>query len=290
MYNILSVFVGMVIAVMIVINGQLTAFHGIFIAAIVIHIVGSLFAYGVMKMTKQNMQLTMNIPLWLYLGGALGVIITFCNNYAFGKISLTSIIALVLLGQTATSLFIDSFGLFGMKRYPFQKYSLIGLSLAAVGMMFMLDAPNLSSLFAVSLSFIAGIFIVLSRTCNARLAEEIGILPGSLINHLIGLPLCIILLFIFNGNIIWGNLTFSSSPWIYLGGVFGVVTVLLFNLLVPKVAAFPLTILSFVGQLFTSMVLDLILLHTYDASTFLAGLLIASGIGINMILENRYRR
>jgi len=289
MYKILSVFVGMVIAVMIAINGQLTTFHGIFIAAVIIHIVGSLFAYGVMKTTKQTLQLTKSIPLWFYLGGTLGVITTFCNNYAFGKISLTSIVALVLLGQTATSLFIDSFGFFGMRRYPFQKYTLIGLSLAVAGMMFMLDVSNLSSLLAVSLSFIAGIFIVLSRTCNARLAEEIGMLPGSLINHLIGLPLCILLLFIFNQNIIRDNFTFSSSPWIYLGGVFGVVTVLLFNLLVPKVAAFPLTILSFVGQLFTSMMLDLILLHTYDASTYLAGLLIASGIGINMILENKYR-
>lgn len=290
MYNILSVFVGMVIAVMIAINGQLTTFHGIFIAAVVIHIVGSLFAYVVMKITKQNLQLNKHLPLWFYLGGALGVITTYCNNYAFGKISLTSIIALVLLGQTIASLFIDSFGFFGMKKYPFQKYSLIGLSLAAAGMISMLDAPNLGSFLAVSLSFIAGIFIVLSRTCNARLAEEIGILAGSLINHLVGLPLCILLLLIFQWNPMGANFTLSSSPWIYFGGVFGVVTVLLFNLLVPKVAAFPLTLLSFVGQLFTSMVLDLILLHTYDASTFLAGLFIASGLGINMFLEHRYKQ
>ena len=72
--------------------------------------------------------------------------------------------------------------------------------------------------------------------------------------------------------------------------MFGVIAVLLFNLLVPKVAALPLTILSFVGQLFTSMILDFILLHTYDSTTFFAGLLIALGIVINTVLDNKYRR
>lgn len=54
--------------------------------------------------------------------------------------------------------------------------------------------------------------------------------------------------------------------------------------MVPKVAALPLTILSFIGQIFTSMVLDLVLLHTYDPTTFVASLVIALGIVINMFL------
>jgi len=290
MNNLLSVFVGVIIAIMITINGKLTAYHGIFIAAIIIHIVGTIFAYLAMKLTKQHLRLQKKFPIWFYLGGALGVITTFCNNIAFGKISLTSIIALVLLGQTVTSLFIDSLGLFDMKKYTFQKYTLIGLSLALMGMILMLDAPTRDGIFAISLSFIAGIFIVLSRTCNARLAEEIGILPGSFVNHLTGLPICIALLFLFHRNSIFDNFRFSSSPWIYLGGTLGVFTVLLLNLLVPKVAAFPLTMLSFSGQLFTSILLDLILLHTYDFTTFLAGLLITAGIGINMILDHKYRK
>jgi len=290
MYSILSVFVGILIAVMITINGQLSAFHGIFMAAVIIHIVGSIFAYCVLKVTKQKLKLNKNLPLWLYMGGVLGVITTFCNNFAFGKISLTSIIALVLLGQTVTSIFIDAFGLFGMKRYPFRNYTLLGLSLAVLGMLLMLETPTLSSLLAVSLSFIAGISVVVSRTCNAKLAENIGLLPGSLVNHLVGLPLCILLLFAFDSNHLLSTFAFSSESWIYLGGTLGVIGVLLFNLLVPKVAAFPLTILSFVGQLFASMAFDFIVFHTYDITTFLAGSLIALGIVINMILDHKYRQ
>ncbi|MDA3731012.1 DMT family transporter [Niameybacter massiliensis] len=284
MYTFLSLFVGMIIAIMVAINGELTAYYGMFMAAIIIHIVGSLFAYLTMKLTKQNLQLNQRIPLWFYLGGALGVVTTFCNNFAFGKISLTSIIAIGLLGQTLTSLLIDSFGLFGMKKYPFQKYTLIGLSLALLGMIMMLDSSTTSGLLAVLLSFIAGLSIVASRTCNARLADRIGILPSSLVNHLVGLPLCIVLFLALDTSKLSSLVPFTHRPWIYLGGVLGVATVLLFNLLVPKVAALPLTILSFIGQIFTSMVLDLVLLHTYDATTFVASLVIALGIAINMFL------
>lgn len=287
MYSFLSLFVGMIIAIMVAINGELTAYHGMFIAAIIIHIVGSVFAYIVMKLTKQPLRLNKHMPLWFYLGGVLGVVTTFCNNFAFGKISLTSLIAIGLLGQTVTSLLIDSFGLFGMTKYPFQKHTLIGLSLALLGMLVMLDPSTLSGLLAVVLSFIAGVSIVASRTCNARLADRIGILPGSLVNHLVGLPVCVVLFLFLDNQDLSRLFAFSSAPWIYLGGVLGVATVLLFNLLVPKIAALPLTILSFVGQIFTGMVFDIIVLHTYDPTTFWGGLLITLGIGVNMFLASR---
>ena len=111
------------------------------------------------------------------------VITTFCNNFAFGKISLTSIIAIGLLGQSMTALCIDSFGLLSMQKYPFKKYTLIGLGLSLVGMGLMLDVPTKNGLVAVALSFVAGISIVLARTYNAKLADTIGALGGSFINH-----------------------------------------------------------------------------------------------------------
>ena len=209
MYIFLSLLTGAIISVMVAINGDLTTYYGMFTAAVIIHIVGSVFAYIVMKFKKQTLSFTSDIPLWFYLGGALGVITTFCNNFAFGKISLTSIIAIGLLGQTVTSLVIDSFGLFGMNKYGFQKHTLIGLSLALLGMLMMLDTPSSSGLFAVVLSFIAGSSIVLSRTCNARLADRIGALPGSLVNHLVGLPLCIILFLLCGTQELSSGFTFS---------------------------------------------------------------------------------
>ena len=44
MYQFLSLLTGMVIALMVALNGDLTTFYGMFTAAVIIHIVGTLFA------------------------------------------------------------------------------------------------------------------------------------------------------------------------------------------------------------------------------------------------------
>ena len=58
---------------------------------------------------------------------------------------------------------------------------------------------------------------------------------------------------------------FSTQAWIYCGGILGVSTVLLCNITVPRVSAFRLTLLTFVGQLFTGILLDLCSKNTYPA-------------------------
>ncbi|MDF2886666.1 MAG: hypothetical protein K0R23_1051, partial [Lacrimispora sp.] len=76
-----------------------------------------------------------------------------------------------------------------------------------------------------------------------------------------------------------------SHVWIYFGGVLGVITVLLFNLTVPKIPSFRLTLLSFTGQIFTGILLDLITQKGFTMATFSGGLLVAAGVGITMAGE-----
>lgn len=287
MFYFLSVFVGMLIAIMITINGELSSYYGVYLSAVIIHIIGTVFAYIMMRFSREKLVYKHRLPLWYYLGGVMGVITTFCNNFAFGKISLTSLIALVLLGQTLTSIAIDTYGWFGMKQYPFQKHKWIGLSFALLGIIMMFDVSSFGGIFAIIFSVLAGVTVILSRTFNANLGEHVGVIRGSFLNHLIGLPLCILLFILFDHQTQLASLQISTSVSIYLGGVLGVLSVLMFNILVPKVAAFPLTILSFVGQIFTSMILDIVLLHTTDFKTLFASLIIAFGIGINMILDQK---
>ncbi|MEG0370276.1 MAG: DMT family transporter, partial [Hungatella sp.] len=93
-----SILIGCVIAGMIAINGRLSALYGILGATVVIHLVGSVFALGVIKLRKQKLNLNPTVPLWLLSGGMIGVCTTVCNNAAYGKISMTSIVALGLFG------------------------------------------------------------------------------------------------------------------------------------------------------------------------------------------------
>lgn len=290
MYHMVSLFTGLIIAVMVALNGSLTLQYGNFNAAVIIHVVGVVFAFLFCRLTKKRIALKKGLPVWLYLGGAIGVLTTVFNNFAYGKISLTSIVALGLFGQTVISLFIDSLGLFGMKKHPFRKSSITGLVFSFTGILVMLDASVDTALYAVLLSICAGITVVLSRTVNARLSQYAGELQSSFINHVIGLPIAVAIAAVLEKNSIISSFHEPlPGPWIYLGGVLGVSAVFLCNITVPRVAAFRLTLLTFVGQVFTGIVIDIFAKSEYTESTFIGGVLVAAGIALNMIYEQVLR-
>lgn len=99
MYSFSTLLAGALISLMMLINGELTSYYGLFFATVIIHFVGSLFAFILLKLRKEK-AFSRGLPLWLYLGGAIGAFTVYFNNFAVGKISLTSIVALGLFGQT----------------------------------------------------------------------------------------------------------------------------------------------------------------------------------------------
>lgn len=289
MFNLLALLSGIVVAVMVVFNGDLTSVYGNYNATFIIHLVGVIFAFIFSKIRGQKLFSRKKLPLWLYSAGAIGIFTTLFNNYSFGKISLTGILALTLFGQTVFSLLIDNLGLFGMKKHPLRKSSLIGLLFSLAGIIFMLtDLAGVDSaaVVAIIFSISVGCIIVTSRTINARLSEYIGAMPGSFINHLVGLPFTLILALVMPSN----NITAiaqrpSPHAWIYLGGLLGVLVTYVLNITVPKISSFSLTLLAFVGQVFIGIVIDLIRENDFSSVTFYGGIIVAAGIALNMSIE-----
>lgn len=285
MYYLLSVLVGSIIAVMVAINGRLSAQCGVLAATVIIHLVGTVFAFVLLKLRKAKIGLNRAIPWWLLSGGAIGVITTVCNNAAFGKISMTSLIALALLGQMLASLTLDCFGWMGMLRRRFAVSQLAGLLLAMVGVGVMLADMEGAEIVAVLLALCVGVSIVLSRTVNADLSGHIGALQGSFVNHAVGLPITAAMLLLFGrGEPLFAGMQSTQEVIVYLGGTLGVVVVLLYNLTVPKISALYLTLLSFAGQVLTGVLLDVLAGQAYCAETFGGGLLVSAGVLINLLL------
>ena len=77
-------------------------------------------------------------PAWMYLGGVIGILTTLFNNFAFGKISMTGLVALSLFGETVTALTIDVTGLFGMQKRRMKPRVLVGLVFSLAGILLML--------------------------------------------------------------------------------------------------------------------------------------------------------
>ena len=175
-----------------------------------------------------------------------------------------------------------------MEKRPLPRYAFIGLGLSVFGIFVMLDTSVTTAALGAAISFASGISMVLSRTANARLAEKTGALQGSLVNHLVGLPITVILAFAVaaaSGTSAAASAGGSFRPWIYFGGALGVVVVMLLNITVPKIPGFQLTLLVFVGQVFTGILLDTVAGSYQTGATLWGGMIIAAGIAVNMILE-----
>lgn len=289
MFYVLSVFIGVMIAVMVFVNGDLTVAYGVYGAAMLIHIVGCAFALLCLLLRRQKLHLRgARLPFWMYLGGAVGYFTTAFNNFSYGKISVTGIVALSLLGQAVTSLVIDALGLFGMRRTRFRASSLIGLSLAFAGIAFMLLDAQLNAVLAVAAAFTTGVTIVVSRVINAGLSERIGGMQGSFINHLVGLPITVAaVLLLGRSEPLFTGVSLHPSVWAFTGGLLGVTVVYLCNRVVPHVSSFRFTLLGFVGQIAAGLVIDRLSGQPSSETMILGTVLIALGLAANMLLDRR---
>ena len=194
MYMLLTLSAGILISLLAVINGTLTAQVGLCLTTVIIHIVAIISAFLILAFKRRRFNIKRKLPLWMYSSGLISVCCTLCSNYAFGKISLVAITALGLLSQTITSLVIDQFGLFGANKHRTQPVTLICLLFSLSGIVYMLYGVELRVLSAIITSLLAGFGLVISRIVSSSLSERSGPVESSLINHLVGLPLALIIL------------------------------------------------------------------------------------------------
>ena len=248
MYYFASLMIGILVAVMIAVNGGLTTLYGMYSATVIIHIVGLILIGGII-LARREKPFAKRLPWYLYIGGVLGVATTASVNFAFGKISLSAILALGLFGQSVAGALVDQFGWFGMKKHPFRAFQIPGILLVAGGIGWMMGGGF--ALWPVLAVFLSGVLLVISRSYNARLADETSVYVSTFFNYVCGLATAIPVFLLFGRNeAIWAGVVLSPNWWIYFGGAIGVVTVWLSNIVVVKIPQLYITLLMFVGQVF----------------------------------------
>ena len=284
MFYIFSLLTGVLITVMVAVNGGLTQHYGVYSAAVIIHIVG-LILISVLVYAKGERPFANRKPWHLYLGGALGVMTTVFLNLAFGRISVSAIMALGLLGQSIAGLVFDRYGLMGMPKHPFGRGQLIGLTLILAGIVAMITQLEVV---AVVVSFITGANIVVARTVNAKLAEHTTVRTSTFYNYVVGLCVAVpVFLLLGRGELTYTGLVLYSNWWIYLGGVIGVCVVLLSNVTVIKISAFYLSLLLFIGQVFSGLAIDVVITQAFSARNLIGGVLVAFGLCVNLVLDKK---
>lgn len=138
----------------------------------------------------------------------------------------------------------------------------------------------------VVLAFVTGWFVILSSIINANLSQKIGVFKGVLVNYIVGLGITLAILVVTGVSFRAGIAGLPGIPvWAFSGGLIGVVVVASSNVVVPKVPAVYMTLLSYIGQLGTGIFLDYARTGTAPLGRIIGVLFIVAGMVYNSMAD-----
>src|SRR5665648_388869 len=130
------------------------------------------------------------------------------------------------------------------------------------------------------LAVLMGAMIVIIPVLNGQLTLKVGTYKTSLLSYGIGCIVSLLLVLIFDVRNI--NLTYFSIPlYKYIGFVFGVFVILIFNKVSSKVPAIYIVLLPFIGQTLMSSVVDYYLYDAFNIKKLIGVVLIFTGVLVN---------
>lgn len=291
MYGILGGVYGALLSIMNLMNAQLSAIYGNWAATVMIHLVGLAvlfpFSFGWGRSKGRA-------PWYLYGGGLIGIVTVACCNVGISGIGVTANLVLMLLGQLICSTIIDQFGLLGARTVRLSWGRALSLGVIAIGDLVMLlwtagtaTEGGAPVWLAVLVSILSGFSMVLARISNARLAERSGLGYSTVMNYVTGLSGSLLIYLCLGSKQLPSIPAEGQSFLIYMGGALGAVAVYLCSLVTPKLSTLQFTVILFVGQIFSSMLLDALLLGVFSMGTLVGGVVVALGMALNIWQERK---
>jgi len=145
-------------------------------------------------------------------------------------------------------------------------------------------------MFYIFISILVGISVVVARIINSNLAKRIGIFQGTFFNYVTGLFFSFIFLLLSNEALTISSIKMNSIPlWAYLGGLSGILVIVLSNYITPKISAFYLTLLMFIGQIFVGIIIDYFTLDKLSIGKIIGGLLVLIGLTYNSLIDKNQK-
>lgn len=284
MNMLLASFIGMVVTIMLTLNSILSVEAGPLPALLIFHVIGVLTGSALLMVSPAKPD-SGKIPLYLYAGGVIGVAVVFSNNLCFSVLGASVTLSLGIMGQSLGSILTDTTGFLNMEKHPFKVKKLSGFLLIFTGTLLMVDKWELHTLY-ILFALVTGMIVILSMILNSRLAAGIGMLKATRMNFLTGLvTVMAIMIFSRSGMISFDTLSGIHPVYIFGGGILGVFIVIGFNYILPKIPTIYTTVLMFLGQIVTGMVIDLFMGKDLSEKTIIGAIVIISGLGVNVWID-----
>jgi bacterial/archaeal transporter family-2 protein len=287
MYKLFAAGIGSLITIMIMINSVFAAKLGNILSILIIHLVGLFVSSGLVLMLK-NPKPKKPVPLYLYTSGIIGVFLLFSNNFCFQILGASLTLALGILGQSLGAIFIDTTGFLGMEKHPFYYKKLIGISIMIAGVFLMIEHLQMNVLF-IPLAIITGISVILAMVINTRLAAYVGLFKGTQFNFATGTITIAVIVLGWQSNITEGLFGLAEIKPIYIfgGGVLGVLVVASINFVLPNISTFSGSILLFLGQITTGLIIDYCFSDLFSVPKLIGGTMVFSGLVIDHLINNK---
>ena len=144
----------------------------------------------------------------------------------------------------------------------------------------------MSYICSIFFALLAGVSIVLSRSVNALLAEKIGALSSSFFNYASGLLASLAFLLLFAPHIspALPQLMKNGNAILLMGGV---INIILLNRIVTRIPPLQLTLIVFVAQLASGMLLDYFLLDLFSMRKLIGCSIVVIGLLIHTYAQGK---
>ena len=204
------------------------------------------------------------LPFWRLGAGVLGALFVFMSTHVVPILGLALFTVASLAGQTATSLWVDHFGIAGGAKTVITKRrliaSLITVSAVIVSVWDRFLSSNFSIL-AVTLAVCAGSWVGVQRALNAQINSfSKKSFATSQLNFITGTAFLLLLLLLRSAFTDHSIMNLTPGPWwVFLGGSIGVIYIAFTALAVQYLGVLEFTLFSVSGMLVGSLLLDLLL-------------------------------
>ena len=293
----LSFITGAVISVMVIFNTELGAVTTTEISTMVNQIVGIISLTILMVLLRKNNKLCPKREKshwYMYFGGIFGLFILTFNFYTVLEIGATLAMALAVFGQSATGLFFDLTGLFGMEKKNITKQKWLSLAVSFMGILVMslLSGGAFKPLYLL-MGLAAGALTMTQMIYNSTFAKAKGPLFSARQNVISGLIGIVIFAFITKPQESINALSILPSVPFYLivgGGLLGVWVVVSTNIVIPKIPAVYSALLLSAGQLLASLVLDYFIYSTFSFALLLGTAIMLVGMVLSFLSDRKATR
>lgn len=265
-------------------NGLLRGHVGMLGTTLATHVVGgALLILYILLVRREKMKLG-PMPWYLYSAGFMGLCEVAGSCLCVAKIGVAMTTCFSIGGELALSILVDHFGWMGMRKTPFEARRFPGLLVVLAG----LTVVNFGGLAAgpergggplyILLAVLLGGANVFNKAVNFKATKELGPYNGTLVNYVVASLLGAVLLALLDRGHAQVSAFAAAPEWLYLGGVFGVVALVVIVISLNKIDLFQSAVLLLLGHLAGAALLDTVLFHSMSWARLLGAAIVAAGV------------